>query len=84
MHGKMVVLGSGELYVGSVNYTVNSTQRNRELGIIFANSAIAQHLAQDLFLKDWYVADSVTADDLANPPNCPTNTLNPLSEKNNT
>lgn len=82
MHGKMIVLGDGHAYVGSVNYSTNSTQANRELGIIFYNPDVAaqieqifeNHNPQDTDPNDagdWAHARKVPAADLLNPPACP-------------
>jgi phosphatidylserine/phosphatidylglycerophosphate/cardiolipin synthase-like enzyme len=43
MHSKMILADGVNAYVGSVNFSINSTTKARELGIIFANTgAIAQ------------------------------------------
>jgi phosphatidylserine/phosphatidylglycerophosphate/cardiolipin synthase-like enzyme len=74
MHGKMMVLGNGSTYIGSVNYSKNSTQGNRELGIIFTNSDISQRV-KSVFNKDWKNAEDVA--DPTDKPDCPTTTSSP-------
>jgi cardiolipin synthase A/B len=74
MHGKMIVLGSGRVYIGSVNYSKNSTQGNRELGIIFTNPDISQRV-KSVFNKDWKNAEDVA--DPTDKPTCPTTTTSP-------
>jgi phosphatidylserine/phosphatidylglycerophosphate/cardiolipin synthase-like enzyme len=74
MHGKMMVLGNGRAYVGSVNYSKNSTQGNRELGIIFTNPTVSLQL-RSVFNKDWKNAEVVT--DPTDLPTCPTGTTSP-------
>jgi phosphatidylserine/phosphatidylglycerophosphate/cardiolipin synthase-like enzyme len=44
MHSKMILADSETAYVGSVNFSVNSTTKARELGIIFANPAAAAQI----------------------------------------
>jgi phosphatidylserine/phosphatidylglycerophosphate/cardiolipin synthase-like enzyme len=41
MHSKMMLADGETAYVGSVNFSVNSTTKARELGIIFANASVA-------------------------------------------
>jgi phosphatidylserine/phosphatidylglycerophosphate/cardiolipin synthase-like enzyme len=74
MHGKMMVLGNGRTYIGSVNYSKNSTQGNRELGIIFSNFDVSLRV-KSVFNKDWEKAQSVT--NAADKPSCPTNSTSP-------
>ena len=74
MHGKMMVLGSGRAYIGSVNYSTNSTQGNRELGIIFTNADIGRQV-KSVFIKDWNNAQDVP--DPTDKPTCPTTTTSP-------
>jgi phosphatidylserine/phosphatidylglycerophosphate/cardiolipin synthase-like enzyme len=44
MHSKMILADRATAYVGSVNFSVNSTTKARELGIIFANPAAAAQI----------------------------------------
>jgi cardiolipin synthase A/B len=74
MHGKMMVLGNGSAYLGSVNFSKNSTQGNRELGIIFNDQEVADQL-DSLFETDWIAAQPV--DDPTKKPDCPTDTNDP-------
>jgi phosphatidylserine/phosphatidylglycerophosphate/cardiolipin synthase-like enzyme len=74
MHGKMLLLGNGTGYLGSVNYSTNSTQGNRELGMIFNSQTVSQAM-RALFDKDWIQSAQVAND--ADLPNCPTNTGDP-------
>jgi phosphatidylserine/phosphatidylglycerophosphate/cardiolipin synthase-like enzyme len=52
MHAKMILVDSTTAYVGSINFTVNSTQHARETGIIFTNEAATQTIAS-VFETDW-------------------------------
>lgn len=52
MHAKMMVADGQEVYIGSVNYSYNSTERARELGVLFTDAPSAATLAQD-FATDW-------------------------------
>jgi phosphatidylserine/phosphatidylglycerophosphate/cardiolipin synthase-like enzyme len=52
MHSKMILADGAVAYVGSVNFSVNSTTKARELGIIFANPAAATTIAAT-FEQDW-------------------------------
>jgi phosphatidylserine/phosphatidylglycerophosphate/cardiolipin synthase-like enzyme len=74
MHGKMMLLGNGEAYIGSVNYSKNSTQGNRELGIIFTNQQVAGQLLS-VFVADW--GQAVAVADPSVKPTCPTGTSDP-------
>ena len=74
MHGKMILLGTGHAYIGSVNYSENSTHKNRELGIIFSNQKVAQQMTK-IFEQDWNQASVVN--DPTDLPTCPTTTSNP-------
>lgn len=74
MHGKMMVLGNGQAYVGSVNYSTHSTKSNRELGIIFTNQTVSQQI-ETIFKQDWLQAASV--DDPTQIPACPANGTDP-------
>ena len=68
MHGKMLLLGNGRAYIGSVNYSANSTLKNRELGIIFTNKKVTAQM-EAIFGEDWNQATEVP--DPAQFPNCP-------------
>ena len=74
MHGKMIVLGNGRAYVGSVNFSKNSTQGNRELGIIFTSRQVGKQI-DDVFREDWLQAAEVP--DPSDIPTCPTKTSDP-------
>jgi phosphatidylserine/phosphatidylglycerophosphate/cardiolipin synthase-like enzyme len=52
MHGKMILMGSNKVYLGSINFSTNSVQGDRELGITFTNDAVAKQL-KDIFTSDW-------------------------------
>ena len=52
MHSKMILVDGKLAYVGSVNFSVNSTTKARELGIIFANDAVAGQI-HTVFDADW-------------------------------
>ncbi len=67
IHGKMILVDGNVAYVGSVNFSNNSTRRARELGIFFQNQTAANQLLS-IFKSDW--TNSV---DIPNkmPTNCP-------------
>jgi phosphatidylserine/phosphatidylglycerophosphate/cardiolipin synthase-like enzyme len=52
MHSKMILADGAIAYVGSVNFSTNSTTKARELGVIFANPAAATTIAKT-FDEDW-------------------------------
>ena len=52
MHSKMILADRTTAYVGSVNFSVNSTTKARELGIIFANAPAAEQI-RALFETDF-------------------------------
>jgi cardiolipin synthase A/B len=52
MHSKMILADGATAYVGSVNFSVNSTTRARELGIVFAQPAAAAQI-RAIFEIDW-------------------------------
>jgi len=52
MHSKMMLIDDHVIYIGSINYTVNSIQNDRELGAIFTNSEISKLLSVE-FETDW-------------------------------
>ncbi|MGE4529798.1 MAG: phospholipase D-like domain-containing protein [Acidithiobacillus sp.] len=53
MHAKMIV-GNGLAFVGSVNFTQTSLERNREMGLLLNGGDIAT--LKDQFDKDWSMA----------------------------
>ena len=53
IHSKMIQVDGGVAsYVGSINFSVNSTMHARELGVIFANQAAADGIMAT-FDDDW-------------------------------
>jgi phosphatidylserine/phosphatidylglycerophosphate/cardiolipin synthase-like enzyme len=52
MHSKMILADGETAYVGSVNFSVNSTTKARELGVIFANPPAAAKI-RELFDADY-------------------------------
>jgi len=52
MHSKMMLIDGTTAYIGSINYSFNSVQNDRELGVVFKNAAITAQLAQE-FETDW-------------------------------
>ncbi len=55
MHSKMIQIDGAMTYVGSVNFSINSLTKARELGVIFANPAAAATIAT-AFEADWATA----------------------------
>lgn len=52
MHAKLIIVDSTKAYVGSINFTPNSLDKNREIGIIIADTNAIQIL-QETFQEDW-------------------------------
>jgi phosphatidylserine/phosphatidylglycerophosphate/cardiolipin synthase-like enzyme len=52
LHAKMMVIDAKINYVGSINFSFNSTVKARELGVIFVDGQIGQKLSEE-FRKDW-------------------------------
>ncbi len=52
VHGKTIIADDSKAYVGSVNFSTQSLDSNRELGIIISDSNIVQIL-QNTFTSDW-------------------------------
>jgi cardiolipin synthase len=65
MHSKMMIVDGTTMYIGSINYTLNSIQNDRELGVIFTNSTISDSLSGD-FEMDWSRSQTP-----ATSPSCP-------------
>jgi phosphatidylserine/phosphatidylglycerophosphate/cardiolipin synthase-like enzyme len=56
VHSKMIQVDGGvATFVGSINFSVNSTMHARELGVIFANDAAARAISAT-FDADWKAA----------------------------
>ena len=55
MHSKMIVVDNADVYIGSINFSTNSTQKARELGIILPRPAIIDQVATT-FESDWKVS----------------------------
>jgi phosphatidylserine/phosphatidylglycerophosphate/cardiolipin synthase-like enzyme len=75
MHGKMIMLGNGRAYIGSVNFSTHSTHSNRELGIIFTNQTVTHQIDQIFSQQDWPQASDVP--DPTDKPSCPSNGSDP-------
>lgn len=58
MHSKMMIADGTIAYVGSVNFSKNSTTKARELGIIFSETKPIQEIIA-LFEQDWKVSVQV-------------------------
>ena len=52
MHSKMMVADSQTIYIGSINFSMNSIVFARELGVLFFNPQVAARLAGE-FAVDW-------------------------------
>jgi len=61
MHSKMILADGATAYVGSVNFSANSTTKARELGVIFANAHAAAQI-RAIFDVDWAHAVPPPAD----------------------
>ncbi len=56
MHAKMILVDQSEAYVGSINFSVNSIDLARELGI-FVRDSDAINTLQGVFAQDWSQAE---------------------------
>jgi phosphatidylserine/phosphatidylglycerophosphate/cardiolipin synthase-like enzyme len=59
MHAKMIVVDAKTIYIGSENFTTNSLQFARELGVILSDPATAAKIKAD-FDADWLVSKPPT------------------------
>ncbi len=59
MHAKMMVADGTNAYVGSINISSTSFDKNRELGVLFTDPSIISTL-QQTFQTDWGVSQSQT------------------------
>ncbi|MCM2352781.1 MAG: phospholipase D-like domain-containing protein [Pseudobdellovibrio sp.] len=67
MHSKMMVVDGVISYIGSVNFSKNSTSRARELGILFSEEKPIQTMSA-IFELDWKAAVSVPDETTVNCP----------------
>jgi phosphatidylserine/phosphatidylglycerophosphate/cardiolipin synthase-like enzyme len=58
MHAKMIVVDGHKAFVGSENISTASLNRNRELGLIIADSNVINTL-QQTFQQDWKISQDV-------------------------
>ncbi len=52
IHAKVIVADDSRAFVGSENFSSGSLEKNRELGLIVANSAVIESI-ESTFDKDW-------------------------------
>ena len=52
IHSKMMVVDGTDLYIGSVNFSFNSTQKAREIGLIFRDIGFGREVLKT-FETDW-------------------------------
>lgn len=52
IHAKLLIVDNAKAYVGSVNFSSQSMDENRELGIVIAQPDVVRQLCQD-FADDW-------------------------------
>jgi phosphatidylserine/phosphatidylglycerophosphate/cardiolipin synthase-like enzyme len=74
LHAKMIVVDGKLNYIGSINFSYNSTQKSRELGVIFYDTDIGGKLSSE-FKTDWN--RSVAP---ADPPECGKNAESDFNE----
>jgi phosphatidylserine/phosphatidylglycerophosphate/cardiolipin synthase-like enzyme len=55
MHSKMILADDALAYVGSVNFSPNSTLKARELGILFRRPPLLREI-ESIFERDWKVS----------------------------
>lgn len=58
VHAKLLITDDATAYIGSINLTTQSMDRNRELGIILTQQEILQRLTTD-YVNDWAEASSI-------------------------
>jgi phosphatidylserine/phosphatidylglycerophosphate/cardiolipin synthase-like enzyme len=58
IHAKSIVVDRKKSYVGSINFSINSLNKAREVGIIFLN-ALASVKIIEKFDNDWKVAINI-------------------------
>jgi cardiolipin synthase len=58
MHAKLIVIDQQKAFVGSENFSAESLDHNRELGIIIADQGVLQTVLQT-FQQDWYASQGV-------------------------
>ena len=58
MHSKMILVDGQAMYIGSVNFSNNSTQKARELGLIFSNDKVAKQISE-IYELDWNIATAL-------------------------
>lgn len=52
MHAKMILVDKKKAYIGSINISTSSFDKNRELGIVVSDTTVLQTLS-DTFKQDW-------------------------------
>lgn len=57
MHAKLIIIDGQKVFVGSENFSAQSLDQNRELGIIIADQSALQTL-QQTFQHDWEVSQA--------------------------
>jgi phosphatidylserine/phosphatidylglycerophosphate/cardiolipin synthase-like enzyme len=57
MHAKIIVADEQKAFVGSENISTTSLDRNRELGVLIADSNVINTL-QQTFQQDWGVSQA--------------------------
>ncbi|MGZ3797801.1 MAG: phospholipase D-like domain-containing protein [Pseudobdellovibrionaceae bacterium] len=65
MHAKMIIVDNKTFYIGSENFSYNSLEKARELGIITDNNELSTQL-ENVFAQDWQESvspDQVTKED---------------------
>jgi cardiolipin synthase A/B len=62
MHSKMMIIDGVSAYVGSVNFSKNSTTQARELGILFSESIPIKKMSE-IFEQDWISSITVPNED---------------------
>lgn len=68
IHSKMILVDDESIYIGSVNFSFNSIEKARELGILLTDVGIAKQV-RDVFDSDWAKSQAPTSN--PNPHMCP-------------
>ncbi len=55
LHAKVIIRDSEKAFVGSFNYTENSLENNREVGLFISGDAVTK--IHNVFESDWQTAE---------------------------
>jgi cardiolipin synthase A/B len=76
MHGKMIMVDYNRVYLGSINFSINSITKARELGILSSEKVVLDGMSE-IFLYDWQVSKDAPE---SMPESCRAKTPSPLAD----